>query len=173
MSGSQNIQFINHCVNKIKTRKLLFTKFNLSTSKTNEYTNIMSLKRNVAGDVSDCGDYITSKVIEKAESLRDVIDLKVLKEHFEEFLEIMKDSGCCYVIYDFGFYNSDGAFRNTICLISFVPDNEPTKEKFTYSSNSLTLKGMLEGVGKLITVNAHSQLTFSAIENACQAYSKF
>lgn len=173
MTTSYDIKFVNQCVNKIKTRKFIFTKFNLSPANINEYTNIISLKRNVSGELNNCGQYLTSKVVEKSESLREKVDVKTLREHFNEFLKMMEGSGCCYVVYDFGFYNSDGAFRNTLCLISYVPDDEPMKEKFTYSSNSLALKGLLEGVGKLITVNSRSQLDFDTIEDACQSYSKF
>ncbi|EPR80017.1 actin-depolymerizing factor [Spraguea lophii 42_110] len=79
---------------------------------------------------------------------------------------------CAYIFYDFSFYTDDGLYRNATCLVTFIPDSVSTLiEKFSYSSNSITLGAEIKAQ-KLITLNNLEDFEFENIKHLCMSFRK-
>ncbi|WUR04193.1 putative ADF actin-binding protein [Vairimorpha necatrix] len=92
----------------------------------------------------------------------------ILKEIFEECMEIVKANSPCYIIYDFVFYDKD-LWKNTFCLISYIPDSLKIKEKVAYSTNALTLIKDMR-IPLHISCTKKEELTFNEVKERCSKF---
>ena len=141
-------------VNRVKKRKTLFTMFRMD--KIGE----LSYSVKLSGEE------------QQACSAREIPSINELKNNFNECIKNIDKKKCCYLAYDLGFYTQNNQYRTILCLISYIPDIcEETGEKFSYSSNSLSLVNEL-GLLKLITVNSFDELNYDTIVDSCVRYKK-
>ncbi|KAM0676894.1 hypothetical protein BDAP_002485 [Binucleata daphniae] len=178
MSKIDNWELIDKTVTQVKLRKLNFVVFKINEQK-NGYVELVAMARNLPKSNNKVDDdnndkiLVVSKYIDNQTSARHVPSKEILIKRFDEMIEYINPKDCCYIVYDFGFFNSDDAFRSVVCLIIYIPDDhEVTTDKFVYSSNSLFLKDKLQ-LGKQIVVNCIENLNFDYVEEACANFSKF
>ncbi|KAM0686984.1 hypothetical protein COBT_001781 [Conglomerata obtusa] len=169
----ENFNRISTLVHNIKVRKYVFTIFKLNESKT-AYVEGLTMGRNIKGRQHETTEkFAHSRYEELSSSARDVPCEELLHQHFKEMLEHVDLTTCCYLVYDFGFYNANKAYRSVVCLIIYIPDDSnDTTNKFVYSSNSLTLKEQL-GIGKHVVVNCRENLNYDFIMETCANFAKF
>lgn len=91
-----------------------------------------------------------------------------LKKIFEECISGLKDEEAGLVMYDFIYFDDDDIQKNTLCLISYIPDHLGTFKKVVYSTNALNIKNLLD-IPLHILINRKSDLTFDNIASKCAA----
>lgn len=105
----------------------------------------------------------------KASELPSIEDIK---KKFNECRQEVLKYDSCYIVYDFYFNNSNGAFRNILILISFINDDTcPTNKRFFYSSRSLGLVNDIHAA-KIISVNSPSEFTYEYFADICRSHKK-
>lgn len=172
MSKIDNWESINKTVEQVKLRKYNFVVFKINEQK-NGYVELVAMAKNPLKAPSQSKTVVLSKYTDNETSARHVPSKEILMKRFDELIGYINPKECCYVVYDFGFYNNDDAFRSVVCLINYIPDDhEITTDKFVYSSNSLFLKDKLQ-LGKQIVVNCIENLTFDFLAESCANFSKF
>lgn len=65
-----------------------------------------------------------------------------LKSNWEKFFKFAQEKAKdpWYAVYDFGYFVSDGNFRSTLVLFSYIPNNQKGKIKMVYSTNVQSIK---------------------------------
>ncbi|AFN83841.1 putative ADF actin-binding protein [Encephalitozoon romaleae SJ-2008] len=94
--------------------------------------------------------------------------IEELHETFEEFLEGINEKDPCFVVYDFIHFDDDGIQKNTLCLISYIPEHLMPLEKVAYSTNVLNLKDLLD-ISVHIPIKKKSDFIFDDIAEKCAA----
>lgn len=91
-----------------------------------------------------------------------------LKDVFGEYAAAVSDDEAGLAIYDFAYFDSDDIQKNTLCLISYIPENLGAFKKVVYSTNALNIKNMLD-IPLHIPINSRGDLTFDNIAAKCAA----
>ncbi|ADM12358.1 putative ADF actin-binding protein [Encephalitozoon intestinalis ATCC 50506] len=94
--------------------------------------------------------------------------IKELQGIFEEFSESVNEQDPCLVVYDFIHFDDDGIQKNTLCLISYIPEHLVPLKKVAYSTNALNLKELLD-ISVHISIKKKSDLIFDNIAEKCAA----
>ncbi|XP_063728067.1 actophorin-like [Symsagittifera roscoffensis] len=64
---------------------------------------------------------------------------------YQQFLDDLNKSGCCYAVYDFVFHKPDGSKREKIVFINWAPDDQPMKAKMYQSSTMTEMEKAVDG----------------------------
>lgn len=94
--------------------------------------------------------------------------IEELRGIFEEFSNGVNEQDPCLVVYDFVHFDDDGIQKNTLCLISYIPEHLVPLKKVAYSTNALNLKEVLD-ISVHIPIKKKSDLVFDNIAEKCAA----
>lgn len=94
--------------------------------------------------------------------------IEELRNIFEKCTAEIREDEAGFVIYDFIYFDRDDIQKNTLCLISYIPEHLGTFKKVVYSTNALNIKNLLD-IPLHISINKKSDLTFDNIAAKCAA----
>lgn len=137
-------------VEEIKSRRLRYVMIDLSTKEP------ISLSVIKSGGKNEKFDYKKKYSIDELEGI------------FEECFAGVGEEEASLVIYDFIYFDRDDIQKNTLCLISYIPEHLGIFKKVVYSTNALNIKNILD-IPLHISTNRKSDLTFENIAAKCAA----
>jgi Cofilin/tropomyosin-type actin-binding protein len=91
---------------------------------------------------------------------------ETLKSTFKECIGILEPDKPCFIVYDFGYYNETGNYRDMIVLISYIPDSVHFKQKVPYSSNAVYLQTAFD-ISRHHAVHDKDDLTYDILMKDC------
>ncbi|KAK1351125.1 putative cofilin/tropomyosin-type actin-binding protein [Hamiltosporidium tvaerminnensis] len=139
---------------KLKRRESIFVIFNIPSFKPVEFAILDTYERT------------------NSSASGDAMDEKEMRKIFDICKSKIKKNSCCYVIYDFGFYRNDRAFRNMVCLITYIPDDHcSANDRVIYSNSGLLLTSSLS-ISKQMTFNSFEEFTFNNLVERCSSHKK-
>lgn len=144
------LDLVKNEVEEIRSGRLRYAMIDLST------TGPISLSIIKRGGESGEFDYKKKYCIEE------------LKDVFEEFSGLIRENEAGLVIYDFIYFDNDDIQKNTLCLISYIPEQLGTLKKVAYSTNALNIKNLLD-IPLHISTNKKSDINFDNIAAKCAA----
>ncbi|KAM0674050.1 cofilin [Gurleya vavrai] len=173
MPKLENFESIKKIVDRIRKREYILTLFTINKEKT-AYEEGTTLARNYQNVVIEETEKIKiSTAVEPSNSARIVPSQKIIETHFNEFCKLVRKDEVCYIVIDFKYFNKEGAYRNSICLISYIPDDYATADqKFAYSRHSLELKDYLNA-NLQFGIHCKEDLNYENIVDICSSVFKF
>ncbi|CAD25755.1 ACTIN-BINDING PROTEIN OF THE ADF FAMILY [Encephalitozoon cuniculi GB-M1] len=144
------LDLIRSEIEEIKSGNLRYTIADLSTKEPISLSIVRS-----GGKVKDF-DYKRKYTVEELQGI------------FKEFSAGVNEQDPCLVVYDFIHFDDDGIQKNTLCLISYIPEHLVPLKKVAYSTNALNLKELLD-ISVHIPIKKKSDLIFENIAEKCAA----
>lgn len=150
---TKGFQGVKDQVELVRKRKLIYTIFTIEPINPIEFKVLDSCKNNYQS------------------TAKDIIKQEDLERTFMECSKLLKENQGYFIVYDFGFFGTDGEFRSMLCLISLIPDSLAVNKKFTFSSCSLTLADNLM-VAKNVLIKSLSEFSYQEVKEKCMAHKK-
>jgi cofilin len=95
----------------------------------------------------------TEIVVEKAET----------STNYDDFVADLRETECCWAVYDFEFTNEEGNLRNKLLFISWSPDNAKIKDKMVSASSRDALRRPLQGIAIEIQGTDYSEVAHETV----------
>jgi cofilin len=82
---------------------------------------------------------------------------------YEELIQVLPETECRWVVYDFEFEKGDAGKRSKLMFISWVPDSAKIKPKMLAASSRQALRQALQGIAGEIQATDISEVAFEQV----------
>lgn len=106
--------------------------------------------------------------IDTSQNVRSTPSEQEIHETFEECRSKLKETNCCFILYNFGYYNDKNNYREMIVLISFIPEEVNLRSKIAMTSNTAVLQNSLQ-IPVHIEVHELEDFTFERFKSECSS----